>query len=104
MAAPAIALGRAPALGAGAARRLAAIDWMRGLAMVLMVVDHASMAFDGTHFSQDSAMYPDAGTMVLPGAEFLTRWITHICAPTFIFLAGTSLALSVERKIANGVA
>jgi uncharacterized membrane protein len=104
MAVPAIALGRATAPGTAAARRLAAIDWMRGLAMVLMVVDHASMAFDGTHFSQDSAMYPDAGTMVLPGAEFLTRWMTHICAPTFVFLAGTSLALSVERKIARGVA
>src|SRR6476469_9611693 len=78
--------------------RLAPIDWMRGLAMVLMVIDHASMAFDGTHNPQDSAMYPGAATMALPAGEFLTRWITHICAPTFVFLAGTSLALSVERR------
>jgi uncharacterized membrane protein len=83
--------------------RVAAIDWMRGLAMVLMVLDHASMAFDGTHMSQDSAMYAGAATMSLPAAEFATRWMTHICAPTFVFLAGVSLALSVERKLAKGV-
>jgi uncharacterized membrane protein len=83
--------------------RIAAIDWMRGLVMVLMVIDHASMAFDGTHNPLDSAMYPDAMTAPLPAAEFLTRWITHICAPTFVFLAGVSLAVSVERKVTRGV-
>ncbi|HEU4691543.1 MAG TPA: hypothetical protein VFS23_24435, partial [Vicinamibacterales bacterium] len=50
--------------------RIAAIDWMRGLVMVLMVVDHASMAFDASHISQDSAMYPGSATMALPAAEF----------------------------------
>ena len=75
---------------------------MRGLVMVLMVVDHASMAFDGTHNPLDSAMYPDAMTAALPAGEFFTRWMTHICAPTFVFLAGTALALSVERRIAKG--
>jgi len=76
---------------------------MRGLVMVLMVIDHASMAFDGGHLSEDSAMYPGASTMALPAAEFFTRWITHICAPTFVFLAGASLALSVERRVVRGV-
>jgi uncharacterized membrane protein len=83
--------------------RIAAIDWMRGLVMVLMVIDHASMAFDGNHISEDSAAYEHAATMALPAAEFLTRWITHLCAPTFVFLAGTSLALSVERRALRGV-
>jgi uncharacterized membrane protein len=84
-------------------QRVASIDWMRGLVMILMVIDHASMAFDANHMSEDSAVYPGAGTMALPTAEFLTRWITHICAPTFVFLAGTSLALSVERRVVKGV-
>ena len=56
--------------------------------MVLMVVDHASMAFDGHHDPLDSAMYPDAMTDGAAGGEFFTRWMTHICAPTFVFLAG----------------
>ena len=75
---------------------------MRGLVMVLMVIDHASMAFDGSHLSEDSAFYPNAATMALPAGEFFTRWITHLCAPTFLFLAGTALALSVERRAAKG--
>ena len=83
--------------------RIAAIDWMRGLVMVLMIVDHASMAFDGTHQPKDSALYPDAMTAALPAGEFFTRWMTHLCAPTFVFLAGLSLALSVERRVARGV-
>jgi uncharacterized membrane protein len=84
------------------ATRVAAIDWMRGLVMILMIIDHASMAFDGSHVSHDSAYYADALTMALPGAEFFTRWITHLCAPTFVFLAGTALALSIERRVAKG--
>jgi uncharacterized membrane protein len=83
--------------------RVATIDWMRGLVMILMVIDHASMAFDGGHLDEDSAMYPGAATMALPAAEFVTRWMTHLCAPTFLFLAGSALALSVERQVARGV-
>jgi uncharacterized membrane protein len=76
---------------------------MRGLVMVLMVIDHASMAFDGHHVAHDSALYEDAATMPLPAAEFFTRWITHLCAPTFVFLAGTALALSIERRVLKGM-
>jgi uncharacterized membrane protein len=76
---------------------------MRGLVMILMIIDHASMAFDGHHVAHDSALYPDALTMALPAGEFFTRWITHFCAPTFVFLAGAALALSVERRVAKGV-
>jgi uncharacterized membrane protein len=82
--------------------RIAALDWMRGLVMVLMVLDHVSMAYDAQHLDKDSAMYADAATMPLPGGAFLTRWVTHLCAPTFVFLAGTALALSVERRVAKG--
>jgi uncharacterized membrane protein len=109
MAAPVAAIAAAERAAAPAAKtwrptnRIAAIDWMRGLVMVLMIVDHASMAFDAGHLSQDSAMYPDASTMALPAGEFFTRWMTHICAPTFVLLAGVALALSVERRAARGV-
>jgi uncharacterized membrane protein len=34
----------------------------------------------------------------LPAGEFLTRWITHLCAPTFVLLAGAALALSSEKR------
>jgi len=76
-------------------QRVAAIDWMRGLVMVLMIVDHASMAFDAHHLDHDSAMYADASKMALPAAEFFPRWLAHLCAASFVFLMGTSLALSV---------
>jgi uncharacterized membrane protein len=84
-------------------KRISTIDWMRGIVMIFMVIDHASMAFDGHHVAHDSALYPDAMTQALPAAEFLTRWLTHLCAPTFVFLAGTALALSVERRVAKGM-
>ncbi len=76
---------------------MAAIDWMRGLVMVLMAIDHASLAFNGGRLGGDSWYAHEAGS-ALPVAQFFTRWITHLCAPTFIFLAGTALALSFERR------
>ncbi len=76
---------------------MAAIDWMRGLVMVLMAIDHASLAFNGGRLGGDSWYAHEPGT-ALPAAQFFTRWITHLCAPTFVFLAGTALALSFERR------
>ena len=87
----------------GISRRVASIDWMRGFVMVLMTIDHASMAFDAHHLDNDSALYANASTMPLPAAEFFTRWMTHLCAPTFVFRMGTALALSVERRVVKGV-
>lgn len=96
--------GEAAGRVATTSQRIATIDWMRGLVMVLMVIDHASMAVDGRHIAiaKDSALYPDAATIALPAGEFFTRWITHLCAPTFVFLAGSALALSIERRMARG--
>jgi uncharacterized membrane protein len=88
-----------------ASQRIASIDWMRGWVMIIMLIDHASMAFDGSHkeIAMDSARFADAGTINLPAFAFFTRWIAHICAPTFVLLAGTALALSVERRMAKGL-
>jgi len=82
-------------------KRIVSIEWMRGLVMILMVLDHVSMAYDVEHFSADSAALFLPGTHV-PLLVFMTRWVTHICAPTFVFLAGTALAISVERRVARG--
>jgi uncharacterized membrane protein len=86
-------------------QRIASIDWMRGWVMVIMLIDHASMAFDGAHkeIAMDSARFADAGTITLPAFAFFTRWIAHICAPTFVLLAGTALALSAEKRAARGL-
>ena len=82
-------------------RRLPAIDWMRGIVMILMATDHASGAYNAGRLVTDSALMYQAG-MPLPPLQFFHRWLSHICAPTFLFLAGTALALSIERKVARG--
>lgn len=73
--------------------------------MIIMLIDHASMAFDGSHkeIAMDSARFADAGIIALPAFAFFTRWIAHICAPTFVLLAGTALALSAEKRAASGL-
>lgn len=74
------------------AYRLSAIDALRGLAIVIMALDHCrDFLMLGT--SQDPMANPD----ISPGL-FATRWITHFCAPTFVFLAGTSAGLMLARK------
>ncbi len=82
-------------------KRIASIDWMRGFVMILMVLDHVSMVYNGSHLSTDSAAKYVSGT-ALPAFDFFSRWLTHLCAPVFVFLAGTALAISVERKVAKG--
>jgi uncharacterized membrane protein len=78
-----------PAPAAAPARvRLDSIDLLRGLVMILMVLDHTC------DFIGMSAMNPrDVHEPVL----FLARWITHFCAPVFIFLAGASAFLYGTR-------
>src|SRR2546421_1857572 len=65
------------AAAAAPASRVASIDVMRGLVMVLMAIDHVRV------FSGLPAGGPNPGI-------FFTRWVTHFCAPAFFFLAGTS--------------
>lgn len=97
----ATAVSDAPAVPAERAGRLLALDWTRGLVMILMVIDHAAMVFDAGHLRTDSAFMYEPG-MALPAGQFFTRWITHLCAPAFLFLAGTALALSIEKRLARG--
>jgi uncharacterized membrane protein len=86
---------------AGIPRRLVALDWMRGLVMVLMALDHSSEEFNAGRLFTDGALFYQPGSP-LPAAQFLVRWVTHLCAPTFVFLAGASLALQIDRRVAAG--
>jgi uncharacterized membrane protein len=90
--------------------RLLAIDWMRGLVMVLMTIDHASLSYNAGRVANDSAYLLDPATgapahvagVAIPALQFFVRWITHLCAPTFLFLSGTSLAMSIEKRRSSG--
>ena len=73
--------------------RLESVDLLRGLVMVVMALDHTRNYF---HFDTLHGVNPtdlDQGSTGL----FLTRWITHYCAPIFSFLAGTGVFLALSR-------
>jgi uncharacterized membrane protein len=70
--------------------RLDAVDWLRGFVMVVMALDHVRDFFGDVSFD---AIDPHQTTV----RHFFTRWVTHFCAPTFIFLTGVGIYLTKTR-------
>jgi uncharacterized membrane protein len=79
-----------------ASPRILSIDFLRGIVMVLMALDHVRMYFgEGMWYAEPTNLATTTPLL------FFTRWITHFCAPVFVFLAGTSAFLygvDKERK------
>jgi uncharacterized membrane protein len=85
-----------PALGR---QRIQSIDILRGLVMVIMALDHVRDFFYKVQLDDAGAAAtgPTDLATTYP-ALFFTRWITHFCAPIFVFLAGASIYLMSRKK------
>lgn len=78
-------------LGHGPARsRVDSVDLLRGIIMILMALDHVR-----DYFGDLGANPSNLATSTVP--LFLTRWVTHICAPVFFLLTGTGAYLALRR-------
>ena len=79
--------------------RIQSIDILRGVVMVIMAIDHVRDFFYRAQVTSGAsvATSPTDLATTTP-ALFFTRWITHFCAPIFVFLAGTSIFLMSQKK------
>ena len=73
--------------------RIESIDLLKGLVMVVMALDHTR-----DYFYQTGALYDITNPATASVPLYVSRWITHFCAPTFSFLAGISAFMLGRRK------
>lgn len=79
--------------------RVQAIDVWRGIIMVIMALDHARDFLHKATVSGGAALATDPTNLATTTVPlFFTRWITHLCAPAFVFLAGTSAYLLGQKR------
>src|ERR1041385_7975319 len=80
-----------------AGSRIQSVDVVRGIVMIIMALDHTRDFFhySAYHFNPEDLTKTN-------GILFFSRWITHLCAPLFVFLAGVSVRLASSKRPSRG--
>jgi uncharacterized membrane protein len=79
--------------------RINSIDILRGIVMVVMALDHTRDFFQKVVIAGGASVATNPTDLATTTpALFFTRWVTHFCAPIFVFLAGVSAWLMSQKK------